>query len=377
MEEPREIIPRTRSVLAASGAFITSAGVVVLATGIVVDARLPWFGQLATLTVGALFALAMLTIALRLLSSRGGLLVDAGRKRVGIGVTSERDTWWLPVSEVVGIRVVPEARVGETIERWLAVLELVGRSGVVLARSDDRGVAILVARKLATAAGLEDLDELPGDLAAADSAADQEAAEPAASGEAVAATARDEAPESAAAEDGAEPAAKVGVVVVAPYPVAARHDFAVRRRAALQGILFFFGVSLTVVGAAMFARVEHDPVFGFLFGPLLGLLGIALLGVSVVKRFATEELWRDGEHFVHGFRLGRLRWGHRRIHARAPRWHLYVHGLRGAHLELVGSDGTLVIGGGATTRSDIDLDALARLPRHFAAAGGVDAQTAA
>ena len=55
--EPREIIPRTRSVVAAGGAFISSAGVVALATGIVLDAGLPWFGQVATFGVGALFAL--------------------------------------------------------------------------------------------------------------------------------------------------------------------------------------------------------------------------------------------------------------------------------------------------------------------------------
>ncbi|PKN55793.1 MAG: hypothetical protein CVU56_19470 [Deltaproteobacteria bacterium HGW-Deltaproteobacteria-14] len=337
--EPREIIPRTRSMVAAGGAFITSAGVVALATGIVFDAGLPWLGQVATFGVGALFAVAMLTIALRLLAARGGLVVDTEGARVGIGVTSERDTWWVPVNEIIGIRVVAEATTGETIERWLAVMELAGRSSVVLARTEDRGVATLVARRLADGVGIEDLD---GERAAGPEA-DQRglvAADAASAGQAV-------------------PAAAASV----------RLAFGVHRRGALQGMLFFFGVSLTIVGAGMFARVEHDPVFGFLFGPLLGLLGLALLGVTVVKRFGFEELRRDGDRFVHGYRLGRFTWGHRQIQARAPRWHLYVHGLRGAHLELVGSDGTLVIGGGATTRSVIDLEALARVPERFTVAG--------
>jgi len=338
--QPKEIIPRTRSFIAAAGAFITSAGVVVLATGIVLDTALPWYGQAATLGVGVLFALAMLTIALRLLAAKGGLLVDGGGSRIGIGVTSERDTWWVPTSEVAGIRVVADASPGQTIEHWLAVLELTGRSSVVLARSEDRGTVILVARRLVDATGLEGLD-----------------------GEAAPATPRDD--EDTDDAGSTEPASSVP----APATDAGRQgiDLGVRRRAALQGILFFFGVSLSIVGAAMFTRVEHEPVFGFLFGPLLGLLGLAFLGVAVAKRFAVEELRRDGEHFSHGYRLGRLRWGHRRIHARAPRWHLYVHGLRGAHLELVGADGTLIIGGGATTRSDIDRAALASLPARFTA----------
>ena len=343
--EPREIIPRTRSVVAASGAFITSAGVAALATGIVFDAGLPWFGQLATFGVGALFALAMLTIALRLLAAKGGLLVDTVGARIGIGVTSERDTWWVPISEVIGISVVAEASAGETIERWLTVMELAGRSSVVLARTEDRGVATLVARRLADGAVLDDLD---GERA---TKAEADAHDPA-------------------------PAADVPLSTPtgpAPVPTAAasgRLYLGVRRRAALQGMLFFFGVSLTIVGAGMFARVEHDPVFGFLFGPLLGLLGLTLLAVTIVKRFGVEELRRDGVRFAHGYRLGRLHWGHREIQARAPRWHIYVHGLRGAHLELVGSDGTLVIGGGATTRSTIDIEALARVPTRFAEAAG-------
>ncbi|TNF26574.1 MAG: hypothetical protein EP329_21060 [Deltaproteobacteria bacterium] len=343
--DPREIIPRTRSMVAAAGAFITSAGVVVLATGIVLDTTLPWYGQVATLGVGVLFALAMLTIALRLLAARGGLLVDSDRERIGIGVTSERDTWWVPMGQVVGIRVVADASPGQTIERWLAVLELKGRSSVVLARSEDRGTVTLVARRLVDATGFDGLEGEP-------------APEPPPE-----ATDETDAPE---AEAQPAPAPEIAFSPSAAGPFTAL-DFGVRHRGALQGMLFFFGISLSIVGVAMFTRVEHEPVFGFLFGPLLGLLGLALLGVTIAKRFAIEELRRDGEHFLHGYRLGKLRWGQRRIHARAPRWHMYVHGLRGAHLELLGGDGTLILGGGATTRSDIDLDALSQIPGRFAA----------
>lgn len=335
----REIIPRTRSFVAAAGAFITSAVVVALATAIVIDTTLPWYGQVGTLAVGVLFALAMLTIALRLLSARGGLLVDGEHGRIGIGVTSERDTWWVPIAQVVGIRVVADASPGETIERWLAVLELEGRSSVVLARSEDRGTVTLVARRLVDATGLDGLEGEPPPAPPAEPSEDAPAPQ-------------------------APPAAESAAPPASGRPALAL-DFGVQRRGALQGILFFFGVSLSIVGVAMFTRVEHEPVFGFLFGPLLGLLGLALLGVTIAKRFAVEELRRDGDTFHHGYRLGRMRWGQRRIQARAPRWHLYVHGLRGAHMELVGADGTLILGGGATTRSDIGLDALTQLPSRF------------
>lgn len=326
--EPREILPHTRSVAAAAGAFVTSAGVVTLTAGIVFDARLPGLGQAATIAVGSLFALGLLAIALRLLASRGGLLLDEERGLVGLGVTSERDIWWIPREDIAGLRVFAEARAGETIEAWLTVLELRGRASVVLARSDDRALVEVIARRLAEALGVDDL-----------------------------ATRDDE-------DDPADDAEAPAVDAEAPdEPTAVRRlDFAVQRGAALQGILFFFGMSLTTIGAAMFSRVAEEPVFGFVFGPLLGLLGLALLAATFVKRFAVEELLRDGDRFNHGFRLGRLRWAHRDIQARAPRWHIYLHGMRGAYLQLVGADGSLVVGGGATSLSRADIDALSRVP---------------
>ena len=339
--QPREVIPRTRSYTAAAGAFIASAGVVALAVGILVDTQLPAIVQVATLGVGALFSLAMLVIALRLASGRGGLVADPEGARLGVGVTSERDTWWIPRADVVGLRVVAEARAGETIEKWLAVVNLRDRADLVLARSDDRGTIVRVARQLATAMELPELD-------------------------AEAAPAALEAPE---AEGPAEPEVRPEAPAPAPASVmgpSVTVDFGVRRRAALQGILFFFGTSLGVVGVGMFTRVAHDPVFGFLFGPLLGLLGLTLLALTFAKRFATEELRREGDHFAHSYRVGPLRWGARRVHAPEPRWHLFIHGMRGAHLELVGTDGILVLGGGATTRSAMSLAALAALPARFA-----------
>ncbi|PIE17556.1 MAG: hypothetical protein CSA66_05530 [Proteobacteria bacterium] len=321
MSNHRVVLPRTRSVVAAVGATMAAAGVVALTVGLIGDSALPTDAQLLTGGVGLAFSAALLMIGFRLVSARGGLVVDLDGGRMGMGVTSERDTWWVPLPEVREIGVVPLARGEEPIERWTAALRLAGRAEVVLAESDDRSTIVLLARQLAERAGVP-LDEDPD-------------------GEAPPVTA---------------PAAP-GVV-----------EIAVRRRAALQGALAFFGASLLVVGAAMFASVDREPVFGFLFGPLMGLLGLALLLITVVKRFAVEELRYDGQRFCHRFRLGKLRWAGREITASRPTWRLFIHGLRGAHLELVGDDGTLVVASGATTRSRASLEEIARLPTRFAGA---------
>jgi len=317
----RTVLAPTRSVAAAAGALLAGLGVAALTIGLVTEPGLTGLALWVTLIIGLGFGASLVVVGLRLLANRGGIVVDDTLDAIGLGVTSLRDTWWIPRAEVLGVRVLADARTGESIERWLALLILRSGAEVVLAESDDRSTLIHVAQRLAEAIGITSLPEEPR----------------------------------------RDPRPIDGEATVTVH-------LAVRRGAALQGILFFFGVSLFVVGVAMMGQVEHEPVFGFLFGPLLALLGVALLGVTVVKRLATEEIRADGEHFEHRFRIGRWSFGDRRIQARRPRWRLRVHGLRGAHMELVGDDGCLVMAGGTTAHSDLGLAALARIPARFALA---------
>ncbi|MCA9517315.1 MAG: hypothetical protein KC635_20385 [Myxococcales bacterium] len=314
--EPIVVVEATRSFIAGFAAVSAGAGAAALTVGLVSEGGLAGLGLVATAAVGLLFTLALVNVGVRLLLPRGGLLWDAAGARFGVGVTSPRDTWWVPRDRVRGIRVVPEVQNNETIERWLVLLELVEQAAVVLAASDDRSTAVLVGRRLADVAELPEVD--------------------------------DEAPAEVEPGDGGDERETVRI--------------AVRRGAALQGVLAFFGTSFIMVGAGMFAIIEREPVFGFLFAPLLALLGLTFLGVVIAKRVGEETVAREGDHYSHAFRVGRFVLGARRVRARRPRWRIYVHGLRGAHLELVGEDGTLVMAGGVTARSREGLESVARLP---------------
>lgn len=315
--EPAVVVEATRSVIAGFAAVSAGASAAALTVGLASEGGLSGLGLVATAAVGLLFALALVNLGLRLILPRGGLVWDAARARFGVGVTGPHDTWWVPRERVRGIRLRPEAQGGEATEQWLVLLELEGHVDVVLAAADDRGTAVLVTRRLAGLAGLPELEE-EADLA---------------------------------------PSAAERAVV----------RLAVRRGAALQGVLAFFGTSFIVVGIAMFAILDREPVFGFLFAPLLAFLGLTFLGVVIAKRFGEETITRDGERYAHAFRVGRLTLAARSVHAPRPRWRIYVHGLRGAHLELVGEDGVVVMAGGVTARSREGLEVVARVPARLAA----------
>ncbi|MFT7580371.1 MAG: hypothetical protein ACI9MR_002040 [Myxococcota bacterium] len=312
----RVVIPRTRSLVAAGGALVGAAISLALTITLVIDVE-PALGiTLATLGVGGLFAAGLLSAGVQLLSPRGGLVVDDATGRVGLGVTGPNDTWWLPREDVEGLHVMPGPSLyGSTVEDWQIVLALKHRPPVILAQSQDRSTIVLLARSIADKAGFDSVDE-----------------------------------------------------AYRPPPtgaIAAELKYAVHRGAALQRMLLFFGISLLVVGVAMMTRVATDPVFGFLFGPLMAFLGGALFVVTLVKRFGAEELASDGIRFTHRYRIGPFRWAERTIRAERPRWRIYIHGLRGAQLELIGEDGILVLAAGATSKSRIDLTRVAEIPKSF------------
>jgi hypothetical protein len=121
-----------------------------------------------------------------------------------------------------------------------------------------------------------------------------------------------------------------------------------------------------------FARLDDAPVIGFVVGPLLAAIGLTLLATAIIKRFATESLAFDGLHWHHAFRLGRFTWARRAVRSTHPLWRIEMLGARGAHVELKGDDGTLILGASSTARSRADLGALASLPERFQAPAAVD-----
>lgn len=90
------------------------------------------------------------------------------------------------------------------------------------------------------------------------------------------------------------------------------------------------------VGVVLFMDIGNNSVLGFLFGPLLTLLGVALLSVPAVKVGLVETLVRDEGRLRHGYRAFGVRFGESEI-ALAVGAYVRVRqrGLLGASLEIV------------------------------------------
>ncbi len=316
MSAPELILPPTRSLGTAVASFLATAIVLLLMFALLFDPAVTTNERIAVGLLGALFALTLGAVGVALLRGHGALMLDLANRRLGLGVTRDGDTWWLGLGDIRGLAVLPQASPGrDTVERWLLVLGLVGRPEVVLAESDDRNAILGIQERLAARLSITQLPE--------DRSADS-----------------------------------------APTFVATHERFAVSRGAALQTLLATFGASLIAVGVISFLEVQREPVVGFIFAPILVVMGVALLAVPIVKRLAHETLSFDGLRWTHAFAFGKWRWGERSVRG-TPRFRLRLLGMRGGMLELVGEDGVLIMAAGATSNSSLDLEAIAALPRRF------------
>jgi hypothetical protein len=313
------ILPPTRSPGTAASSLGAALIVVILAVALIADPVVSDGERVAVTLLGALFAVTLTAVGVTLLRGHGALLLDSQNQRIGLGITRLGDIWWIPLAEIEGLQVLPLAQPDkDMVERWLLVLGLRERPEVVLAESDDRGAIMGICQRLAERLAIAELG----------------------------ADARSPAQSKAS--------------------VRREERFAVSRGAALQGLVTVFGASLVAVAVLGFSEVQREPVVGFIFAPILIVMGVALLIVPLVKRLANESLSFDGARWTHAYEFHRWRWGTRTVRATSPRFRLRLLGIRGGLLELVGDDGVLVLAAGATSRSKLDLDAIARIPSRFA-----------
>lgn len=327
MNRPEPILPPTRHLGTALSAGLAAAIVAIFAVALLLDPMVESSLRPGIVGLGLLFGGTLGLLAWSLARGHGALWLDKDGRRLGLGVTSVGDVWWVPLARVAGLRMVAMPSQGTTIERWMLLVlfapESETRSGtappltIVLAESDARGTLDGIGSRLGERLGLpyaEGRDDLELALARSTS-----------------------------------------------------HQYSVRRGAALGLVLVAFGASLLTFGILALGQLENEPVVGFIFAPIMMVMGLALTMVSLVKRLATEHLSSDGTSFTHAFTFGRLRWGERTIRATRPRFRLRLLGMRGALLELVGDDGTLVLAAGATSRSQMTLEEVSRLPARFLA----------
>lgn len=312
------LLPPRRSLSGGLAAGVVGATVAAITAALVTQAQLPLLYQLLTLVVGLAITTAVGMGARALFRGSGGLYLERGGRGLGFGLTGPEDTWWVPLDRLLGVRCAaapgPEIVAPEDAS-WLLLVCVREGPEVVVLETHDRTQASEAAAGLARATNAPLL--------------------------------------AGPAERGDDP--RRGAEIA----------FAVQRGVALTGTVLAMGVCMAVVGAALFAQVAAAPVFGFLFGPLLMVLGLALVVIVAAKRLGHEVLeHRDGA-WSHRYVLGRLSWGRRVVRVASPAFRLRPAGAKGAHLECVGEDGTLVMASGANTRSSQSIEEISRIPRCF------------
>ncbi len=313
------VVPQTSSPGAGGAGLLAGLALGGAGLALAFDASLPPLVRVTAGVSGVLLCLALGVAGLRLRQPRGGIAFDEAGQRLGLGLTSTRDTLWLPLDAIDTLATSwrEVTRDDEPTRLWTASVVPLEGPPIVLAEDTDPEAARYVARAIGSQCGLPVVEDL--DLAE-----------------------------------------------VSPPPPAAGTSAQTRvwvqRRPAMAWIFGLLGLALLVLGGGLFAGTPEGPVVGLFVAPVMLLLGAIFTAIPVFKWFGVEELERTGDRWTHRYRLGRLRWAERTVRAAEPRWRVRLQGLRGACLELVAEDGVLVVGNGATTKSRMSAAELSEIP---------------
>ncbi len=122
----------------------------------------------------------------------------------------------------------------------------------------------------------------------------------------------------------------------------------------LASTLLVGGISMLVVGVILMLDIANNNVFGFLFGPLLAILGVILAAVPVAKRRLTEHLRVKGATLYHNYEAFGFSWGHREFPLVTGCYvRVRQRGLQGANLEVVSDGRILHVAGGVHNRTPL------------------------
>jgi len=258
------------------------------------------------------FGWAAMAAVIRWHRGNGGILRNPRSGELGLGLTGPGDVWWIAPEDIAGLHVGrTEIHLGDEDSPFGCLLELRDRSHVLLAECENQALAEDIGAGLADALGIA-VNHQP---------------------------------------------------MKEPLPTMADGGlvFQVNRGLSLNTSILLLGVGFSLLGALLFLRVEQAPAVGFLLGPPLSLMGVLLLAVAVLKRLAAEHLQRRDGAWHHHYQLGSIVWGQKSVRDIDPALRLRLCGHRGAQLELATRDGVIIMGSGASTRTTLGVESLARL----------------
>ena len=124
-------------------------------------------------------------------------------------------------------------------------------------------------------------------------------------------------------------------------------------RWSLSGPALMLALFSLVSGLLLLFGLNSTGIFGVLFGPVFGFIGLSFLSIWVFKAYGVEKLGLGPGALRHSFHLGGLSWGSRDLDlAGAPmQVRLRTRGALGFSLEIVCGTRMLIAGSGSTTAS--------------------------
>jgi len=123
-------------------------------------------------------------------------------------------------------------------------------------------------------------------------------------------------------------------------------------RFALAGPMLLTALLALASGVLAFASVATSGVVGFLFGPVLGALGLCLIALFAFNAFGSEELRIRSGIMERCCRLGGLRWGRKELRIKDGQIdvRLRTRGALGFCLEFISGPEMVIVGAGSTRR---------------------------
>lgn len=159
------------------------------------------------------------------------------------------------------------------------------------------------------------------------------------------------------------------------------NDSTMRLRVGMGGayypILALIGINALGLGSLLTASMASE-IAGVFFGPLMLLLGGALLLTVAERGFSWDCVIQSGRSLTHLNQLGGLSWGRRTLELDGDfRLRLVSIGVRGYSLELVTASKSFIVASGATRRSRVSPERLLAIGAALNDLFGAETQRAA
>jgi hypothetical protein len=119
-----------------------------------------------------------------------------------------------------------------------------------------------------------------------------------------------------------------------------------------QKAMILFAASALMIGIVLSTVVTETFFVGLIFGTMLGGMGVALLGVLIIKSWMSEIIDISAGGITHSYRILSFSWGKRSL-ASPFRLRIRPNGIQGFRLEAVKDEHIIIMANGVTKSSKV------------------------